>query len=682
MRVLHVIPSLDPSQGGPSTVMPQIAKALVQQGLTVDVACVDPIPTPNTPPPFTQTTAGGYRVLLFGHNLGYLRFSWSFFKWINEHARDYDVIHVHGVLTLTTLIANRAAIMSDVPLIVRTLGILNRWGMENRKAFLKKIWFHFLEKPLLDRAASMHFTSQEEDLEVGRLGIQAPAVVLPLGLDMRAFENMPDGTAFRRRLEIPDSDQAILFLSRIHLKKGIELLFHAFAALRKQRSDIRLIVAGDGDPRYVETLKVLSAELGISDALSWTGFLGPTERLEALAASQLFCLPSNSENFGIALLEAMASGLPCISSPEVALAQEPATLGSVDVIPRDAEKWTAAMASLLADPERARALGARAIKVCREHYSTEKLGMNLSRLYSDLTSKQSEPKSLPIHTPSAASTSHQSIQETAPSSVASRPTASSKSGFLSQITPVILTWNEGPNLGRCLDELSWADQIIVLDSGSTDNTAAIAARYPNVQWHQRPFDTHTEQWNHAIDLAPTPWALTLDADYVLNADLVAELNALAPPSDLHAFEACFRYCVFGSPLRSSLYPPRALLFRRATCRYIQDGHTQLLDAPGTAAQLKTPISHDDRKPLSRWIVSQDKYAILETAKLLSTNKQDLRLQDRLRCTGWAAVPATVFYTLFVRRTILDGWRGWYYTLQRTIAEIILALRLLEKRLDP
>jgi hypothetical protein len=91
------------------------------------------------------------------------------------------------------------------------------------------------------------------------------------------------------------------------------------------------------------------------------------------------------------------------------------------------------------------------------------------------------------------------------------------------------------------------------------------------------------------------------------------------------------------------------------------------------------IDHDDRKPLSRWIASQDKYALLEAEKLLASDPAMLRLQDRLRRTGWAAVPAALVYTLLVKGTLLDGWRGWFYTLQRVLAEIMLALRLLEKR---
>jgi hypothetical protein len=96
--------------------------------------------------------------------------------------------------------------------------------------------------------------------------------------------------------------------------------------------------------------------------------------------------------------------------------------------------------------------------------------------------------------------------------------------------------------------------------------------------------------------------------------------------------------------------------------------------------LRSTIDHDDRKPLSRWIASQDKYALLEAEKLLAADPASLRVQDRLRHTGWAAVPATLIYTLLVKGTLLDGWRGWFYTMQRVLAEMMLALRLLEKRM--
>jgi glycosyltransferase involved in cell wall biosynthesis len=253
---------------------------------------------------------------------------------------------------------------------------------------------------------------------------------------------------------------------------------------------------------------------------------------------------------------------------------------------------------------------------------------------------------------------------------------------LSDITPLILTKNEEPNIQRCLDRLRWAQKVIVLDSLSTDSTQAIAAKFPNVTFLIRPFDDHTSQWNFGIDAAQSPWILSLDCDYVLGDGFEQELAQLPAHPDVDAYFAAFRYLIFGKPLRASLYPPRAALFRHDRCRYVEDGHTQLLQVLGPTATLATSIDHDDRKPLSRWIVSQDNYAKLEALKLLASKPENLRLQDRLRLTGWAAVPATLIYTLLVKRTLLDGWQGWYYTLQRTIAEILLALRLLEKRLAP
>jgi len=247
------------------------------------------------------------------------------------------------------------------------------------------------------------------------------------------------------------------------------------------------------------------------------------------------------------------------------------------------------------------------------------------------------------------------------------------------ITPLILTWNEEANLRRCLEGLRWAARVIVIDSGSTDATLAICAGFPNVEVVVRPFDNHTAQWNHGLDAVKTAWVLSLDADYLVSEDFVRELAALATEPSEAAYYASFRYLVHGRPLRGTLYPARALLFSRDRCRYVADGHTQLLEIEGTSGHLTTRVAHDDRKPLSRWFDSQLKYARLEAEKL-AAEPHPAGLPDRLRKMIWPAAPAAFLYTLFVKGVILDGWPGWFYVLQRTYAELVLSLILLEKRL--
>lgn len=251
--------------------------------------------------------------------------------------------------------------------------------------------------------------------------------------------------------------------------------------------------------------------------------------------------------------------------------------------------------------------------------------------------------------------------------------------ILAQITPLVLTFNEAPNIARCLERLAWAQRVVVVDSGSTDDTTALARAFPNVEVIARPFYDHTSQWNHGVQQCATNWILALDADYVLSPGFEQELESLVQEDKIDAYYACFRYAIAGKPLRGSLYPPRAVLFRKDRCHYRKDGHTQLLAIPGSSEFLKTPIVHDDRKPLSRWVVSQVKYAQLEVVKLLSEAPASLRLQDKLRLAIFPAPLMALIYTLLVKRTIFDGWRGWYYALQRMMAEAILSLLLLEKR---
>lgn len=249
----------------------------------------------------------------------------------------------------------------------------------------------------------------------------------------------------------------------------------------------------------------------------------------------------------------------------------------------------------------------------------------------------------------------------------------------SEITPVILTFNEEPNLARTLAPLEWADRIVVLDSFSTDETVNICRQHPKVALVQRRFDDHTSQWNHALDQVTTPWVLSLDADYVVATDFVTELDDLRVDG-MAGFFARFRYCVMGRRLRGSLYPPRVVLFRRDSCRYVEDGHTQRLEVNGETGWLRTTIDHDDRKPLDRWFFEQVRYSAHEARHLTTTPHAELNRNDRLRKAIVLAPPLVLLYALVGQRLLFDAWPGWYYALQRTCAEIMLSVRLLDVRL--
>ena len=250
---------------------------------------------------------------------------------------------------------------------------------------------------------------------------------------------------------------------------------------------------------------------------------------------------------------------------------------------------------------------------------------------------------------------------------------------LMTITPLILTFNEEPNLGRTLAHITWAREILVLDSGSTDQTLAVARSFPNVRVMHRPFDSFARQCNFGLAQIESEWVLSLDADYLLTPELNAELLALDPSPAVGGFSAAFRYCVNGRPLRGTLYPPRTVLFRRSRARYVDDGHAHRAEVDGDVRSLRGLIFHDDRKPLSHWLWSQDRYAKLEAEKLSRASHAELGLNDRIRKTILFGPPVVFLYTLFVRGVILDGWAGWHYALQRALAETLLSLRLIEAK---
>lgn len=252
---------------------------------------------------------------------------------------------------------------------------------------------------------------------------------------------------------------------------------------------------------------------------------------------------------------------------------------------------------------------------------------------------------------------------------------------LDQVTPLILTFNEEANISRTLAGLRWARRIVVIDSFSTDATFELLAKHPQVEVVQRAFDSFAEQCNVGLQLIRTPWCLSLDADHLITPAFQAELAELVAvaPAHVSAVLTPFRYCVQGIPLRGTLLPPRFNLIRPAGGHYLNDGHAHRFLPSGRTLAMHQPILHDDRKPLSRWLASQQRYLQQETHKLLSTPHHQLSRGDRLRKRHVIAPFAVLALCLIWHRGLLDGWRGWFYAFQRMYVETLLSLMLWEAR---
>jgi glycosyltransferase involved in cell wall biosynthesis len=253
--------------------------------------------------------------------------------------------------------------------------------------------------------------------------------------------------------------------------------------------------------------------------------------------------------------------------------------------------------------------------------------------------------------------------------------------MLDSVTPVLLTYNEGPNIGRTLAKLAWAKDIVVVDSGSTDETLRLLGMNPRVRVFRRAFDNHPAQWRYGMQETAirTPWVLRLDADYQLPDGMIAEIAALDPNGPEAAYRAAFDYAVFARKLISSLYPAKPVLLRQGCYSISDEGHSEGWVVEGPVGILKSRIVHDDWKSMRDWTIAQARYMTREREKL---GRKRHGLRDWLRIHPPLMPIAVFFYCLFVKGLLFSGKAGLLYSLQRTVAEGILALLILEKRLAP
>lgn len=274
-----------------------------------------------------------------------------------------------------------------MPYVVRPLGVLNRWGMQNRRRVLKRLSLLWIENPILRGAAAVHFTSRQEQGEAYDASSEvrsAQSVVIPLPVETSSNQTA-QRDQFLGKFPKACGRTIVLFLSRISEKKGLELLLAAFAKVWKTHQTVLLVIAGSGNKEYERRLRAEAERLGMAEQILWTGFLDNEDKAGALAAATIFVLPSYSENFGIAAAEALAAGVPSILSDRVALSEYTLGKEAAVIVPPKSDEIAAALQMLLDDALLRQGLSENGRRLARERFSMQVVGATLKDLYESVT---------------------------------------------------------------------------------------------------------------------------------------------------------------------------------------------------------------------------------------------------------------------------------------------------------
>lgn len=268
-----------------------------------------------------------------------------------------DALHLHGPWESTNVQLASLSRRRGVPYIVSTHGMLDDWTIA-QSHFKKRLFLAFAARTMLDRAACVLCTASAERDQATRWFSNPRTEVLPLLFDLDPFRTRPDPRAAADLLAMaPGAGPLVLFLSRIHPKKGLEHLIDAIAALTSRGLDCRLAIAGSGEDTYVESLRSRIAQRGLADRCVLLGMVTGDPKYALFAASDVFVLPTSQENWGFVLLESLAAGTPVITTRAVDIWPELLASGGAIITNPDAGAVADAMATLLQDAERARAMG-------------------------------------------------------------------------------------------------------------------------------------------------------------------------------------------------------------------------------------------------------------------------------------------------------------------------------------
>lgn len=316
MRVLHVIESLSASQGGPSNALVGLALAQRKQGLAVTIAACDDNPGASRA---NDLEKAGIRCVMMARTSWPARMSRRPSSSMESLVGSSDIVHIHGVWEHLVWEAAIAAAAADVPYIIRSCGMLDEWALR-RKALKKRLYIAWRLRGLLQQAAALHCTTHMEAESTGRVKVHLPQIIVePNGVSIEEFDPLPSRGGFRSLHSI-GNQPLIVFLGRVQPGKGVEYLLPALPFL--QTRDAVVAVVGPDSSSFAAEMKERAETVDSSARVIFTGMLRGRERVGALVDADVFVLPSEHENFGISVVEALAAGCPVVISEHVALKRE------------------------------------------------------------------------------------------------------------------------------------------------------------------------------------------------------------------------------------------------------------------------------------------------------------------------------------------------------------------------
>lgn len=378
MNILHIVPDVSPTRGGSLFTTLGLARAQVSLGHDVHIVATD----------------YGYKELaranhlsidLFPCRLDDWRWSPEMVRGLPGLLRDREIVHIHTVWEFPVLAGARACRKAGKPYIIKPGGMLDATCLANN-AWKKKPYMYLLLKKVFRDASAFHFTSEMEKRDVLSQGLNPAGFIVPLGIDLSVWEQLPSREAFREKFPELAGRIVVLFLGRLDKVKQPEVIIRAFDDICGKDNNYVLVLAGPGETQYVSSLKDLVYRLGLSKKVVFTGLLRADAVREAYCTAEIFILPSLHENFGLSVAEAMAAGCPVIISDRVHIFPAILKAGAGLVGPPTVEAFSGMLKKLISDEALRKRMGENGRALVFREYTWEKVAGDMTAVYEDILS--------------------------------------------------------------------------------------------------------------------------------------------------------------------------------------------------------------------------------------------------------------------------------------------------------